>query len=203
MKIEVKDLNGKVVGEETLESPSSEVNPHLLYLVDKYQKSVVRQGTASSKTRAEVSGGGAKPYRQKGTGNARRGSNRTPLRRGGGVSFGPKPRDFSIKINNVSIKLALLTSLNDKLTADRDNIFIFQNDNRDYKTKDFSKLTGSNKTTFVVSSTEESLIKGVRNIKNVSIFPFEYIPIDKIRTERVIFSNEAFKNLKEKVFNNA
>ena len=84
-----------------------ELNQHVSYLMLKYQAAAKRQGTASTKTRSEVSGGGAKPYKQKGTGNARRGTNRTPLRPGGAIVFGPKPRSYAHSLNHKLVKAGI------------------------------------------------------------------------------------------------
>lgn len=112
----VKNWQGEEVGEASLElKVASEENAsHILHRAVVRHLANGRQGTASSKTRAEVRGGGRKPWRQKGTGRARAGSNRSPLWRGGGVIFGPKPRDFSIKMNRKERRLALRTALSSR-----------------------------------------------------------------------------------------
>ena len=108
----VRDWQGEVVGEAALDlRVATEANAaHIVHKALRRQGVNARQGTASTKTRAEVRGGGRKPWRQKGTGRARAGSNRSPLWRGGGVIFGPKPRDFSIKMNRKERRLALRTT---------------------------------------------------------------------------------------------
>jgi large subunit ribosomal protein L4 len=109
----VKNWQGEEVGEATLElKVAKEENAsHILHRAVVRQLANARQGTASTKTRAEVRGGGRKPWRQKGTGRARAGSIRSPLWRGGGVIFGPKPRDYSQKMNRKERRLALRTAL--------------------------------------------------------------------------------------------
>jgi len=109
----VKNWQGEAVGQTSLElKVATEENAtHLLHRAVVRQLNNARQGNASSKTRAEVRGGGRKPWRQKGTGRARAGSIRSPLWRGGGVIFGPKPRDYSQKINRKERRLALRTAL--------------------------------------------------------------------------------------------
>lgn len=110
--LEVKSTDGSAVGTEQLALRVAEESARGLvhrYLVTVRQNA--RRGTASTKTRAEVRGGGAKPYKQKGTGNARRGSKRSPLMVGGGVSFGPRPRDWTIKMNKKEKRLAMATAL--------------------------------------------------------------------------------------------
>ena len=109
----VKNWQGEEAGQASLElKVANEENAsHLLHRAVVRQLNNARQGNASSKTRAEVRGGGRKPWRQKGTGRARAGSIRSPLWRGGGVTFGPKPRDYSQKINRKERRLALRTAL--------------------------------------------------------------------------------------------
>lgn len=113
----VRDWQGEEAGQASLDlRVASEANAaHILHRAIVRQMANSRQGTASTKTRAEVSGGGRKPWRQKGTGRARAGSNRSPLWRGGGVIFGPKPRDYSIKMNRKERRLALRTALQSRV----------------------------------------------------------------------------------------
>ncbi|WP_267384654.1 50S ribosomal protein L4 [Cyanobacterium sp. uoEpiScrs1] len=108
----IKNWQGEETGQATLElKVAKEENAaHIVHRALVRQRTNGRQGTASSKTRSEVRGGGRKPWRQKGTGRARAGSNRSPLWRGGGVIFGPKPRDFNIKMNRKERRLALRTA---------------------------------------------------------------------------------------------
>ncbi len=112
----VKNWQGEEVGEATfqLRVAKEENAAHIVYRALVRQRTNSRQGNASTKTRAEVRGGGRKPWRQKGTGRARAGSIRSPLWRGGGVIFGPKPRDFKIKMNRKERRLALRTAFNSR-----------------------------------------------------------------------------------------
>ncbi|MGB5959614.1 MAG: 50S ribosomal protein L4 [Coleofasciculaceae cyanobacterium] len=109
----VQNWQGEEVGQATLDLrvAKEETAAHIVHRAMVMQMTNARQGTASTKTRAEVRGGGRKPWRQKGTGRARAGSNRSPLWRGGGVIFGPKPRDFNLKMNRKERRLALRTAL--------------------------------------------------------------------------------------------
>lgn len=108
----VRNWEGEEVGQATFELKvaKEETAAHIVHRALTRQMNNARQGTASTKTRAEVRGGGRKPWRQKGTGRARAGSIRSPLWRGGGVSFGPKPRDYSVKMNRKEKRLALRTA---------------------------------------------------------------------------------------------
>lgn len=130
MTKQVLDTNGKALGEITLAKEVFGVEPnlHVMHLALRRQLNNARQGSASAKTRAEVSGGGKKPWKQKGTGRARAGSLRSPLFAGGGVVFGPKPRSFEINMPQKARKLALKSAL----SAREENIIVV---------KDFSAIT--------------------------------------------------------------
>src|SRR5690554_6736002 len=120
-KVTVYNIEGKKVG--TLELNDAvfgvEINEHLVHRAVVSQLANKRQGTQSAKTRAEVSGGGRKPWRQKGTGHARQGSIRSPQWRGGGVVFAPKPRDYSIKMNRKEKALAIKSALTSRVNAEK------------------------------------------------------------------------------------
>ena len=118
MSKEILSTNGEKLGEITLNEAVFGVEPnlHVMHLALRRQLNNARQGSASAKTRAEVSGGGRKPWKQKGTGRARAGSTRSPLFAGGGVSFGPKPRDYSFAMPQKARKLALKSALSAKLS---------------------------------------------------------------------------------------
>ena len=113
------NIQGNQIGEMNLDDKVFAVEPniHVMHLALKRQLNNARQGSANSKTRAEVSGGGRKPWKQKGTGRARAGSIRSPLFAGGGVSFGPKPRDYATNLPQKARKLALKSALSAKLEA--------------------------------------------------------------------------------------
>ena len=118
MSKEILSTKGEKLGEITLNEGVFEVEPnlHVMHLALRRQLNNARQGSASAKTRAEVSGGGRKPWKQKGTGRARAGSTRSPLFAGGGVSFGPKPRDYSFAMPQKARKLALKSALSAKFS---------------------------------------------------------------------------------------
>lgn len=120
-KQDIYDINMKKVGDIELSKAvfCAEVKPHLIYDAVKTQLANKRAGTSSTKTRAEVKASGVKPYRQKGTGRARHGSWVSPLFVGGGVTFGPKPRDFSLKMNKKVKKAALRSALSSKVAENR------------------------------------------------------------------------------------
>jgi large subunit ribosomal protein L4 len=121
MEIQVKDIQGKAVKKVSLLSDifGVEMNEHVLHLVVKAYQANRRQGTHATKTKAMVAGGGKKPFKQKGTGEARQGSSRSPLNPGGGVSHGPQPRDYNEKINARTKQVALAVALSEKVRHSR------------------------------------------------------------------------------------
>ena len=148
-----------------------EPNGHCVYLTLKSELASMRQGTSSSKTRAEVSGGGVKPWRQKGTGRARVGSTRNPARVHGGVAFGPKPRKYSLKINKKVKKLAKKSVLSQKL-IDKKLIIIDDFTVSSFKTKEFSNILNEfdlldKKITISLNETSDNVILGSQNLKNI------------------------------------
>ena len=120
-KVSVYNIEGKVVGDMELNDAvfGVEVNTHLVHQAVVLQLANKRQGTQSAKTRSEVSGGGRKPWRQKGTGHARQGSTRSPQWTGGGIVFAPKPRDYSFKMNKKEKNLALKSVLTTKVAENK------------------------------------------------------------------------------------
>ncbi len=118
--INITDVKGKKLGTTTVPDSVFAVEPniHVMHQVVRAQQAAMRQGTHDTKTRGEVSGGGRKPFRQKGTGRARQGSTRSPHYRGGGTVFGPHPRSYALKMNRKEIKLAMRSALSAKLAED-------------------------------------------------------------------------------------
>jgi len=163
----------------------------------------LRQGTVSTKTKSEVSGGGRKPWRQKGTGRARAGSNRSPLWRGGGVIFGPKPRQISLKLNKKERNLALQTLLYNK----RNNISII-NDLENVitipKTKAFATICKNcgikldEKVLIVVLTKTDSLKLATRNITNVELISSSNLnTLSLLKAKQIILTPLAVNNIKE------
>lgn len=166
-----------------------------------------RQGSANSKTRAEVSGGGKKPYKQKGTGNARQGSIRTPLKVGGGVVFGPKPRDWSERMNRKEKRLAVSTALQN---AAENGALLSVNDlsEADFpqpSTKQFTRMLGSfgvGANESVLFVTNASQLKNVRlsarNVPNVKMMPVSTLnAYDLVRADVVIVERSALQNIQD------
>ena len=161
----------------------------------------LRQGTASTKTRAEVSGGGRKPWKQKGTGRARQGSIRAAQWRKGGIVFGPTPRDYSFKINRkervLALKSALVSKLNEKKLMVIDNLKL---DN--FKTKTGVELLNNlkldGKVLFVASEEAENLYMATRNLNNVLVlFPDEINVYDILNADYVVFDEASIKMVEE------
>jgi len=189
-KIAELELNDLVFG--------AEVNEHILYEVVKMQLACRRQGNASTKGRSDVRGGGRKPWRQKGTGRARAGTNRSPLWRGGGIVFGPHPRDYSYKVPKKIKKAALRSALSMKVKEDKVVIL------RDFpldeiKTKRFKELFDKlelGKTLFVLDEKNVVLEKSSRNLKDVKMMRSEGINVyDLLKYDNLVLLEPSVKKI--------
>ena len=200
--LELFDKERKV--KETVELPESvfgaEVKEHLLHQVAVAQRNAKRSGTASTKTRKEVRGGGKKPYRQKGTGRARMGSTRSPLLRGGGTVFGPHPRSYEQKVNRKSMKVALRSALTVRARENR----IVLVDNLDLagpRTREFLKVAGKlglSHALLVTEEPKETLALGIRNLssfKSLSVSALNVVDI--LSYEQLVFTRPAFDRISE------
>jgi len=168
-EVKVHDMKGKVVGEVTLSEAVFGIKPNTaaVHAVVKNHLANKRQGTQSTLTRAEVSGGGAKPYRQKGTGRARQGSKSVPHYTHGGVAFAPKPRSYRYSLNKKLRRLALKSALS--LKAKNDSIIVIDSIKmKAIKTGDFVKfldaIGSKGKTLVVTSEHNENIVMSARNI---------------------------------------
>lgn len=171
--VKVYDQDKAEKGEITLASEVFEVavRPEILHLVVRAQLAARRAGTHAAKTRAYVSGGGVKPWRQKGTGRARSGSNRSPVWRGGAIVFGPQPRDYSFKVNKKVRKLALCMALSSRLAGDK---LLVVNDIAlpEAKTKHFAKVAGAlglDKALIIAPEETRELVLSSRNIPGITL----------------------------------
>lgn len=176
MKVNTYNKNGKKTSTKVdMDNRVFKIEPneHCIYLAVKSELAAKRQGTSSSKTRSEVSGGGRKPYKQKGTGNARVGSTRNPARVHGGSAFGPKPRKYTLKLNKKVRTLARKSALSMKVLKDSYKVLNdFSMDK--IKTKDFltvlENLKVRNiKTLVITDSIENNLFLSSRNVKNINL----------------------------------
>jgi large subunit ribosomal protein L4 len=185
---EVYNTDNKKVGEVELNDAlfGLEVKKHILHDVVKMQLANRRAGTASTKTRTEVRGGGAKPYRQKGTGRARAGTRRSPLWRGGGVIFGPKPRDYSYKLPKKVRKLGVRMALSSRF-SEKNMLVLDGFDLADIKTKQFvevmKKLNIENGL-IVIPDKNENLEKSSRNVQGYKVIPAEGLNVYDILLHR-------------------
>ena len=192
-QLEQIDLNEAVFGVE--------VNQHAVYEVVKNQLANKRQGTQSAKTRAEVRGGGKKPWRQKGTGRARAGSISSPIFRGGGVVFAPKPRDYSYKLPKKIKRLAMKSALTSKVLENE--IIVIDEFKLDApKTKDMintlSKLSADRKALIVTLNPEVNVIKSTNNIPNVQTTVVNNLNVyDILKYNSFIITKEALRKVEE------
>jgi len=198
LKIDVKTPDGKVDG--SIELPpelfDAEANVALMHQVVTAQRAAARQGTHSTKTRGEVSGGGRKPYRQKGTGRARQGSTRAPQFTGGGVVHGPKPRDYSQRTPKKMIAAALRGALSDRARNGRIHAITELVAGQTPSTKNarafLGTLTDRKQVLVVIGRTDETGAKSVRNLPGVHVLtPDQLNTYDVLRSDDVVFSVEA------------
>lgn len=201
----VRNWQGDNVGQATLDlKVASEENAsHIVHRAVVRQMANARQGTASTKTRAEVRGGGRKPWRQKGTGRARAGSIRSPLWRGGGVIFGPKPRDYSIKMNKKERRLALRTAFQSRI---EDLIVVeeFADQFSRPKTKDLvGALTrwgieADAKVLLVLPEKQENVYLSGRNIEKMRICLADSINVyDVLLADKIVTTPTALAKIQE------
>ncbi len=200
----VYNTDNKKVGEVELNDAlfGLEVKQHILHDVVKMQLANRRAGTASTKTRAEVRGGGAKPYRQKGTGRARAGTNNSPLWRGGGVIFGPKPRDYSYKLPKKVRRLGVRMALSARFSED--NMLVLDGfDLAEIKTKQFvevmKKLNIENGL-IVIPEKNENLEKSSRNVHGFKVIPADGLNVyDILLHRRLVLLQPCLDKLEERL----
>jgi large subunit ribosomal protein L4 len=180
-KIAVYDINRKQVAERDLEDAvfNTEVKEYLIHDMVRYQLAARRQGTAKTKTRTEVSGGGRKPYKQKGTGNARQGSSRAPNHVGGGTVFGPTPRDYEFKLNRKVKKAALKSALSVRY-RDEQMVVLNALQLEQVSTKGFVEVLKRfelGKTLVVIEGDNRNLELSARNLPNVKVLRAEGVNV--------------------------
>jgi large subunit ribosomal protein L4 len=197
---DVFDIEKKKVAQVELNDAvfSAEVNEAVIYDVVRMQMAARRSGTSSTKTRSDVSGGGKKPWRQKGTGRARAGTSRSPIWRGGGIVFGPHPRDYSFHVPKKIRKKALISVLSMKLKEDKMLILKdFPMEKISTKTfKSVVDLFGFKKVLFVLDNQNEVLLKSSRNIKNIKMIRSEGINVyDVLNCEHLVLLEPSVKKI--------
>lgn len=200
--VSVYNMEGKEVGSVELNDAifGVEVNEHLVHLAVLQQLANKRQGTQSAKTRAEVSGGGRKPWRQKGTGHARQGSTRSPQWKGGGVVFAPKPREYSFKLNRKEKRLALKSALTSRVEASK--IYVLDELNFDsIKTKKMVSVLDNlkvNKALVVLGDKNDNVVLSARNIPSVrTAYPNTINVYDILKYDTLVVTKDALAKIEE------
>lgn len=200
-KVTLLNVKGEKIEDIKLnEEIFTEVNKNVLYDAIIRSRASLRQGTHKTKNRAEVSGGGRKPWRQKGTGNARQGSIRAVQWRGGGIAFGPVPRDYSKKTNRKERRIALKSALASKV---EDMIVVESLVLETPKTKDMVQLLtnlklNETKTLIIVKELDENLILASRNLQNVMLLEAGEINVlDLVASDKVLVTKEALESIEE------
>ena len=201
--VSVYNMQGQEVGTIDLNDAvfGAPVNENLLHMAVVQQLANNRQGTQKAKTRSEVSGGGRKPWRQKGTGHARQGSTRAPQWKGGGVVFAPTPRDYSFKMNKKEKQAAVRSALTDRVQQNK-VIVLDQLTMSEFKTKEFVKvmenLKAAGKTLVVMADKDEKVVKSASNIPAVKTTLTSQINVyDLMNAQTVILTKDAVAKLEE------
>jgi large subunit ribosomal protein L4 len=201
----VKNWQGEEVGTAPLElqGAKEENASHLIHRAVVRHLANARQGNACTKTRSEVRGGGRKPWRQKGTGRARAGSIRSPLWRGGGVIFGPKPRDYSISMNKKERRLALRTALN----SCAENMVVVEDFTEQLtqpKTKELAAaltrwgVVSKDKVLLVLAEVPEPVYLSARNIANVKLIRADSLNVyDVVNADKIVTTSAALEKIQE------
>ena len=200
--VSVYNMEGKEVGKMDLNDAvfGVEINEHLVHMAVVQTLANKRQGTQKAKTRSEVSGGGRKPWRQKGTGHARQGSTRSPQWTGGGVVFAPVPRDYSIKMNKKERRLALKSALTSRV---QENKLIVLDELKldEVKTKAMQAVLNNlnvSKAMVVLAENDQNVVLSTRNIPNViTALPNTVNVFDILKYNTVILTKAAVATIEE------
>ncbi|HEY9636117.1 MAG TPA: 50S ribosomal protein L4 [Coleofasciculaceae cyanobacterium] len=201
----VRNWQGEEVGQATLDLrvAKEETAAHIVHRAVVMQLANARQGTASTKTRAEVSGGGRKPWRQKGTGRARAGSIRSPLWRGGGVIFGPKPRDYKLKMNRKEWRLALRTAFQSR-TEDLIVVEDFIDNLPQPKTKELVAalarwgIEPESKILIIVPEIDKMVYLSARNLSTVKLITTTSLNVyDVLAADKIVTTQAALARIQE------
>ena len=200
--VSVYNMEGNEVGKMELNDAvfGAEINEHLVHMAVVAQLANKRQGTQKAKTRSEVSGGGRKPWRQKGTGHARQGSTRAPQWTGGGIVFAPTPRDYTITLNKKEKRAALKSALTSRV---QENKFIVVDELKldEIKTKKFQNVLNNlkvSKALVVVGDDSDNVVKSAKNIPTVKTAYVNTINVyDILKYNTVVATKTAVANIEE------
>lgn len=202
--VNIVNTKNESVGEIELNDAvfNREVKEHILHEVVRMQRAARRSGNASTKTRVEVRGGGKKPWRQKGTGRARAGTRTSPIWRGGGVTFGPKPRDYSFKVNRKVKKQAVSMALSARFQEG--NLVVVDDFSMDkIKTNDFVGIMGVldiDNGLIVTDNASENLTKSSRNVNGYKVMSSEGVNVyDILLHKKVILVQPVIENLEKRL----
>jgi large subunit ribosomal protein L4 len=201
-KVTVYNMNAEQVGELELDERlfGAPVRPDLMHQVVVGQMAAKRSGTHKTKTRAEVAGGGRKPWRQKGTGRARQGSTRSPQWKGGGVVFGPQPRDYSIRVNKKVRRAALYSALTTKV--DEGKIIVLDTlELPEFKTKQVAGLLAKfnvAQALIVDAAKQETAYRSAKNLQNVKYTQANFINVyDLLKHSHLVLTKDAVAKVQE------
>jgi large subunit ribosomal protein L4 len=201
-KVSVYNMEGKEVGTTELSDSifGVEINEHLVHMAVLQQLANNRQGTQKAKTRSEVSGGGRKPWRQKGTGHARQGSTRSPQWTGGGVVFAPTPRDYSFKLNKKEKQAALKSVLTDKVQNDA-LVVVDELKLDEIATKEFAKVMKNlnvEKGLVVLGNNDQNVVLSARNMADVNTEVVNAINVyDILSAGKLVLTKDALEKIEE------
>ena len=200
--VAVFNMEGKEVGTLDLSDAvfGVEVNEHLVHMAVVWQLANKRQGTQKAKTRSEVSGGGRKPWRQKGTGHARQGSTRSPQWTGGGVVFAPVPRDYSFKLNKKEKRAALKSALTSKVQENK-LIVVDELKFDEIKTKNFKQVMDNLKVSkglVVINENDKNVVMSAKNMPTVNTTLTSTLNVyDVMKAGTVVLTKDAVKTIEE------
>ena len=200
--VAVYNMEGKEVGTIELNDAvfGVEVNEHLVHMAVVQQLANNRQGTHKAKTRSEVSGGGRKPWRQKGTGHARQGSTRAPQWKGGGVVFAPVPRDYSFKMNKKEKRAALKSALTSRVQAEK-LIVVDELKFDEIKTRNFAKVMDNlkvNKGLVILSDNDQNTVLSARNLPTINTTLVGALNVyDVMKAGTVVLTRDAVAKIEE------
>lgn len=203
IKLSLHDIKGKEIGEISLKDNifNTKINKYLVHQVVKRYLAGKRRGTASTKNRSEVRGGGAKPWRQKGTGRARAGTIRSPIWVGGGIVFGPTPRDYSFSLPK-KMKTAALKSVLSNKAKNNEIVILDKLSLKENKTKKMveilENLKAFKKPLVIIGKEDKKIEQAIRNIKDAMVLPVSKInSYDLLNQGKIIFTKEALKQIEE------